>query len=388
MIDICPVCRSSDRTDVLSLSGIPVLINAQVRPEQALDVPRGDMDLVVCCGCGHLYNRSFDPDLLDYDASYENSLHFSNQFQEFASGLAVRLVSDHDLTGLTVAELGSGPGHFLSMLCDAGVGRGFGYDPSYDPDRLGAPEHDAVTISTERFPADGSLEVRLAFSQHVLEHLDDPVAALKALHAAVAGTGGVVYSEVPNGGLMIEQCALWDLIYEHLSYFVPSSLELACRRAGLDIDIVSASFGNQFLWCEATSATGGHRGSLDAAVVAAAVDRAQRFGVEAKRRIETAREELVAMSAEGPVVLWGAGSKGMTYLNLVADAAPVSGVVDINPRKTGWGVPGCPLVISGPEHIVDIAPRTVLAANPIYTNEITQRIRALGVDAYVRPLWG
>ena len=50
---------------------------------------------------------------------------------------------------------------------------------------------------------------------------------------------------------MVEQCALWDLIYEHLSYFVPASLELACRRAGLAPTSTDVAFGDQFLWCEA-----------------------------------------------------------------------------------------------------------------------------------------
>ena len=122
--------------------------------------------------------------------------------------------------------------------------------------------------------------------------------------------------------------------------------------------------------------------------MAAAVDRALAFGEAARARIAAARAELAEAAALGPVVLWGAGSKGATYLNLVSDAAPVAGVVDINPRKNGWGVPGTSLAISSPEQIVAVAPRTVLAANPIYVNEIEAQLRSLGVDCDVRPLWG
>lgn len=243
----CPVCGSVDHADVLALTDLPVLVNAQVRPEHAPHVRRGDMRLVVCTGCGHLFNRSFHEELLDYDAAYENTLHYSGQFREFAVSLAERLVHDHSLAGAQVGELGSGPGHFLSLLCDAGVARAYGWDPSYDPERLGAPEHRAVSISTDRFPDDGSIPMQLAFSQHVLEHLHDPVRALAAQRAAVVTTGGVVYSEVPNGQLMVDHCAIWDLIYEHLSYFVPASLELACRRAGLRVTSIGAAFGEQFL---------------------------------------------------------------------------------------------------------------------------------------------
>ena len=249
----CPVCGSNDHESVLSLAQIPVLINAQVRPDDAVGVQRGDMELVVCSSCAHLFNSAFDESLLDYDASYENTLHYSEHFQRHARELARRLVDTHRLEGATVAELGSGPGHFLSMLCEAGVARGIGFDPSYDADRLGAPTNPAVSISTDLFPADGSLPVAMAFSQHVLEHLESPVDALAALGAAVVGSGGVVYTEVPNGDLMLRDCALWDLIYEHRSYFVEHSLVVACERAGLRIDQLGTSFGEQFLWSESTA---------------------------------------------------------------------------------------------------------------------------------------
>jgi SAM-dependent methyltransferase len=383
----CPVCTSPAYEDVLSLVELPVLVNAQVRTEDALDVPRGDIDLVVCCACGHLYNRSYDAKLLDYDAAYENTLHYSKQFQGFARALADRLVADHDLTGADVAELGSGPGHFLSMLCEAGVARGFGWDPSYDPARLGAPEHPSVSISTELFPDDGSVPVRLAFSQHVLEHLHDPVAALSAMRAAVIEHDGVVYSEVPNGQLMLEHCALWDLIYEHLSYFVPSSLALAERRAGLRTARGGSEFGGQFLWSEAVVGVVDPGAAPAPDEVGTALAAARRFGDDARRRIAEARDELASLSAHGPVALWGAGSKGITYLNLVADVANIDAVVDLNPRKAGWGVPGTAATISLPDRLADVQPATVLVSNPIYLGEIADALRDMGVDADVRPLW-
>ena len=67
---------------------------------------------------------------------------------------------------------------------------------------------------------------------------------------------------------------------------------------------------------------------------------------------------------QGPVVLWGAGSKGMTYLNLIADSQQISAVVDVNPRKTGFGVPGTNFIISDPASLSEINPKTVLIANP------------------------
>ncbi len=382
----CPVCSGPDYVDVLSLPPLPVLINAQVRPDEAANVVRGPMDLVACVRCAHLFNRSFDSGLLDYDSTYENSLHFSARFREFATELCDRLVVTHGLVGSRVAELGSGPGHFLSMLCEAGVVEGFGFDPSYDACRLGAPDHPAVTISTKMFPDDGSLQVSMAFSQHVLEHLAAPVEALVAQRRAVEGDSGLVYSEVPNGLLMIEATALWDLIYEHRSYFLPTSLDLACRAAGLGVDAIGSAFADQFLWCEARPDPGVDDG-VDAQRVAHMLRAAETFGHAARSRIEIARRELSDWATLGPVALWGAGSKGATYLNLTNDLEAIAAVVDINPRKAGWGVPGTSLEIVEPEALAAIGPRTVLVANPVYLSEISAQLQALGVDANVVPLW-
>lgn len=383
----CPACGGTETVDVLSLSGLPVVINAQVSPDEATGVARGDLDLVTCVGCSHLFNRSFDPGRFAYDTTYENTLHFSAHFRAHATDLAARLVADHDLVGQTVAEAGAGPGHFLTMLCQAGVGAAHGFDPSYDPERLGAPEHPAVHLSADVYPADGSISPRLALSQHVLEHLTDPVELLRTLGSSVAADPrGVVYSEVPNGELMIDRCALWDLIYEHLSYFTPISLAVALGRAGLSVDRVTTMFDDQFLAIESRPVAEPADGPSPEAIETM-VSRAVAFGDEARKRIDGASEDLSRLSAAGPVALWGAGSKGMTYLNLVAPDGGIAAVVDVNPRKAGFGVPGVPAAIVGPDELVDLAPSTVLVANPIYIPEIGRTLRQLGVDAELLPLW-
>ncbi len=383
----CPVCASTSVLEVLRLADLPVAINAQTTPEAATSVPKGDMELVVCTTCSHLFNAAFDPEASAYDSSYENTLHFSPHFQKHARELASRLVTEHGLTGATVAEAGAGPGHFLTMLCEAGVGGGYGFDPSYDPDRLGAPEHPDVTLSQGLFPTDGSFEPKMAFTQHVLEHLTAPVDLLSILGRSVADQdGGLVYSEVPNGELMVNKCALWDLIYEHYSYFTPTSLVLAAQLAGLSADNVVTAYDDQFLSVESRPVEPSTV-MPDSSIVEPLVQQAVDFGEQARKRIDQARTELARYRAAGPVALWGAGSKGMTYMNLVASEGEVAAVVDVNPRKAGFGIPGVPGVISGPESLTDIAPATVLIANPIYAAEIRATLADLGVDADVFALW-
>ena len=340
----------------------------------------------MCNTCTHLFNQAFDPQISAYDSTYENSLHFSAHFREHAKSLAKHLVSTYDLENERIAEAGAGPGHFLELLCQEGAAEAYGFDPSYDPDRLGAPKHASVKLSSELFPDDKSLQVKMAMSQHVLEHLEEPVALLSILNRSTESiSGAIVYSEVPNADLMLEQCALWDLIYEHFSYFTKQSLTAAIRNADLNPVDVGTMYGDQFLYAVSNAESDSKPifdGTNDSAVEAAI-----KFGETARATINRAKENLQSMSRTGNVALWGAGSKGMTYLNIVADEGQISAVVDVNPRKLGYGVPGTAFTISEPATLKSNPPSTVLIANPIYKKEISDALTTMGISAAVVPLW-
>jgi len=383
----CPVCSGKEQTPVLELKGLPVAINAQSSPKESGAVPKGNMQLVVCNRCTHLFNVGFDQKLANYDSSYENSLHFSNHFREHAKALAERLVKDFNLAGATIAEAGAGPGHFLELLCKAGVRDAYGFDPSYDPDRLDAPTHSGVKLSNQLFPSDGSIKAKMAMTQHVLEHLTGPVELLTTLKRTTQETeNSIVYSEVPNGDLMIEKCALWDLIYEHVSFFTKNSLITAHGLANLSVESTGADFGEQFLWA-ISKPTEAQCNPVDDESIESGIAGAVEFGNKARGQIETAKDELERYCKDGPVVLWGAGSKGMTYLNLIADKHQISAVVDVNPRKTGFGVPGTDYTITNPDSLATLNPKTILIANPVYKPEIESILKSKNIASNVTPLW-
>ena len=117
------------------------------------------------------------------------------------------------------------------------------------------------------------------------------------------------------------------------------------------------------------------------------VQSAIEFGAEARRNIDRAQQELAQYRDLGPVALWGAGSKGMTYMNLIAAGGMIDAVVDVNPRKEGFGIPGVDAVIRSPEALRSVKPSTVLIANPVYKSEIERLLGALDLSVDVRPLW-
>jgi len=79
-------------------------------------------------------------------------------------------------------------------------------------------------------------------------------------------------------------------------------------------------------------------------------------------------------------VVWGAGSKGVSFLNALKDLQ-IEYVVDINPRKQGMYIPGTGQQIVRPEFLRDYQPDVIVVMNPVYRREIRKLTKKLGLTA-------
>lgn len=378
---LCPLCSSPDRSAVITQHGIPVFANVLYDSRDgALAAPTGTLDLVACLRCGLLYNQAVDMSLLEYSAAYENSLHHSAVFQKYASSLAARLVDTYELKGRDVVEIGPGNGDFMTMMVRAGASKGIGFDPSHEPTR--AVLTPGVTIHAEAYPSVLPRNAAAVTCRHVIEHLDAPAQLLDAIRSSLGDTGRVVvYLEVPDATYMVENVALWDLIYEHVTYCREETLNWACERAGLKVLNSGRSFADQYLWNESTR--GVAQLGLDPPDPADFVHSAVEFGAETLRRIERWGQLLSGLASAGPLAVWGAGSKGTSFLSLVPGAAAVEVVVDVNPAKSGRFVPVGGQLIVAPDALVGLNVANVIVMNPIYRDEIVRQLADLGLDPAV-----
>lgn len=385
----CLVCGGAGLTELASLRDLPLACNVPCRTEaEALAVPRGDIALTACRGCGHVFNRGFEPDRLGYDARYENALDFSSRFRAHQDRTVERLVARYGLAGGTVVDIGCGLAGFLRRLCEAGVARGIGFDPGRPDIREEAVGTGTLTVHGRAFRAGDVPEARLLSARHVLEHLTDPVGFLAMLGE---GRGAALYMEVPDGRFTVERLGIWDLVYEHVSYFTPSSLATALALAGLRGTPPGSEFGGQFLWTEASPGVAvpvrpdGVRPDQRLLDAFAAYPRRHRAMLEGWRGFVGRR-----LRQGQRLALWGAGSKGVTFLNLLGLRAG-SGLdvaVDVNPRKAGTHIPGTGQRTVPPEALAVAPPDTVLVMNPEYTGEIDGILERLGIRAELVPVSG
>jgi hypothetical protein len=377
------VCGAEAGEPFARLAGVPVHPNVLwATAEEAAAAPRGDVVLALCAGCGLIWNTSFDPEVLSYDAEYENSLHFSGEFRSYTDQLVDRLIRSHDLRGRHVAELGSGKGEFLTQLCELGGCTGIGFDPSYDGESDGRAAG-RVRFVRELLGPDVDLgEADLVVTRHVVEHLEDPVGVLSAVRRALGERQATLYVEVPAAEYLLQEDAIWDVIYPHVTCLSAPALGELLERAGFHPQKHGYSFGGQYLWVEASTMpakVGAMAQVAHAAVATAASEFSDR--VAAKRALWADR--LPRLLARGPVALWGAGAKGATFLNVVSGGESIATVVDVNPRKQGKYVPGTGQLITAPAALVGRDLEGIVVMNPVYSAEIQRTLQELGIDADV-----
>jgi SAM-dependent methyltransferase len=379
----CPVCGSREERAVVTVRDVPVMCGVlwDTRAE-AQAAASGDIELVACPSCSMLRNAAYDDDRMEYDGSYDNSLHFSPTFQRYADDLGRRLVERYDLRGSTIVEVGSGKGDFLRLLCRLGGNRGWGYDKAYSGEQQGADED--VTFVPEFFSGAAPSVPDLVCTRHVLEHLPEPAVVLRNIRRS-SSEATVLYAEVPDVAYVLTTAGLWDLIYPHVGYFTATALRHLVELCGFAPLEVSRSFGGQYLWTEARASVGDVRApDPPENEVAEVLELADGFAQMHRDTVDRWAERLDQAHRAGQrIALWGAGTKGVSFLNVVPGGAGVADVVDINPRKRGRFVPGTGQAVIGPDDIGSAAPDLVLIMNPNYRDEIQSALAAAGLDTTV-----
>ena len=368
--------------DFYELAEAPVLSNVLCASrDEARALPRGDILLTLCESCGLVFNRAFEPERVQYGGHYENALHFSRRFQDYVEELAQQLVRRFDLRDKEIIEVGCGDGQFLDLLCRLGNNRGRGYDPSHRPERAAVTDGARVTIKVALLEACEAGLADMLVSRHVLEHIPEPVDFVRSLLGHLKDGAGV-YFEVPDTMHTLANNAVWDVIYEHCLYFTSKPLRSLFGNNGYAPIDIRARYAGQFLSIQARAGSGSGREMEDDVTLDDLERLAREFGRRYQQLTGYWRARLDEQTRLGrTTVLWGAGSKGSSFLNAMDPGKQaVDAVVDVNPRLHGSFVGGTGHRIDGPDILTRVRPAMVIVANPIYLEEIDQTLHERGLD--------
>jgi len=383
----CPSCNGGGVSDVVSLKHQPVLCNQLWRSEaDARAAPTASIDLAFCPDCTLLANRSFQPDKIAYTACYENALHFSPRFRAFAEELGEGLISRHGLKGGRIIEIGCGDGYFLDLMVRLGAATATGFDPAMADRTTSFVQSPNVRIVADAF-REGQLQTdfNALICRHVLEHIPEPLVFMKDIRDAIRDRSCVVYFEVPNGEWILRTSSIWDVIYEHVTYWTVPAIETLFWRAGFRPLNIRSAYGDQFLSIEAVPDTPDPDYLPAAAVRQQMWDLQEGMRERAAEKLDYWNRRIGDLSHESrQAALWGAGSKGVTFANAMAQVGDcLVALVDLNTRKHGGFVPGAALPVIAPEELCDLLVSDVLVSNDIYLDEIQHRLEDLGLDCAV-----
>ncbi|OWW21302.1 class I SAM-dependent methyltransferase [Noviherbaspirillum denitrificans] len=343
---------------IFSQPGLPVFQN-KVYPTRAAAQAAvcGDVELVQCRLSGLVFNRKFNPGLLDYDADYQNEQACSPAFKQHLDEV-LEIILRHFGLQASGVEIGCGKGYFFDMLDKAGASV-IGFDPAY--------EGNNPRVVRQYFGKDAlSVAPDYVVLRHVLEHIPSPWAFLEQI-AAQCKAGTKIYIEVPCFDWIVSNQAFYDVFYEHVNYFTRDVL------AGAFGSVIASGhfFGGQYLY-----------------LVADLSSFRKPVAYQGKRFAEICMDAYFASllrrrrAGGGKSYIWGAGAKGITFANLLArQGVDVDAMVDINPAKQGRFAGGTGLPILSPDEIAGrFNDADVFVMNPVYLDEIKASLNEFNVN--------
>ena len=382
---LCPACRAGELYPFYELRGVPanscLLFDTR---EAAVDCVKGDIALNFCMRCGFIHNAAFDARKTEYSGRYEETQGFSPTFSRFHRDLAARLIERYDLRGKRILEIGCGKGEFLLLLAELGGCEGVGIDPSARQDRIAAaPGADSVTLITEYYREDhGAQGADAVVCKMTLEHISEPFEFVSTIRRGLdAHPNTVVFFQIPEALRILKRCAFEDIYHEHCSYFTPSSLEGLFRRCGFQVRAVGTEYDEQYLTIEAfPTGKAGQAGAASPDKNLASLDDLVRSFPERVAQAQASWRKLVldTKSAGQRVLLWGSGSKTVSFMSTLGLGDVIDDVVDVNPYRQGHYMPGSGQRILAPSEIPQFVPDLVIVMNRIYEPEITSCLHGLG----------
>jgi len=357
----CRLCQNDNLSTIYKVPDIPIFQNkVYATVSEAQNIMTGNVKLVVCLKCGFIFNSAFDKKVMSYDAQYQNEQAHSPYFQRYLGEL-IELFAEKRFQELKIIEIGCGKGYFLEMLRVKGFDV-IGFDPAYE----GNSPHIVKDYYSDQY---SQLNADLIVLRHTLEHIDDP---LKFLHniARDVNYNAKIFIEVPSFEWILEKRAFWDIFYEHCNYFTLESSSCLFQESEQGL-----LFNGQYMYLVADL-----KNLRKQAVPSNTIS----SDFNASKMLELYHSYRDFIKNNPRVLVWGAGAKGATFVNLTdPNKEYISCLVDINPKKQGRYIAKTGHSIISPAQLSDLeGERDILVMNDNYYQEIQREIKGKHFNLY------
>jgi 2-polyprenyl-3-methyl-5-hydroxy-6-metoxy-1,4-benzoquinol methylase len=339
----CPVC---DLNEFESLHNY--LHNVEVRDGVfAFDVVEG-----ICKNCGFIYTNPVPKE--KFLEQYYHSKHLYD-------GGALDYNLENRITYLQkvkgergrLLEIGSGEGSYVEAVKKLGI------------DAVGTePNEQADSVSSHKYLEEHVKLFDLVVSNHVLEHIINPVKFISSLYDRML-PNGLIILEVPN--LHMYGIYSTAISHEHISHFTPANLAYFVRKCGFEVlafeyKEVSRPLGFTLLAQK-------NKNKIDS-ILPREYEVNRSYYLQSLLSIQKRQERYerhtsaltVALRPEQKLVFWGANTISVELCKLIPEEYyDKIVVVDANPNRWGTELSDeYPFNIYNPDHLRVLARTTVI----------------------------
>jgi SAM-dependent methyltransferase len=386
---VCPSCNSFKVQSFYEAKNVPVNSCMMFsNSEDAVNFPRGDVELGFCRVCGFIYNMTFDSSKLDYSSLAPEEQGFSGTFNAYAQRLADRLIQTYELQHKHISEIGCGRGDFLALLCELGNNEGVGIDPSTVSGGVQSKAMNRLKFIRDYYSESHAEHLGdFVCCRHTLEHIPNTAEFVKSVRSAIGTKKTTVFFEVPDVSRILNEVAFWDIYYEHCSYFNLGSLARLFRHCNFEVTNLLKDYFDQYLLLEGKPvSTPPKQRWKNLESVECTAKSVELFAKKSQSKLNQWKDQLKGIILKKKrAIVWGSGSKCVAFMTTLNVKDEIDYVVDINPNRHGKFIPGAGKQIIPPESLREYKPDTVIVMNPVYVNEIRQKLESMNIHAELIP---
>jgi hypothetical protein len=219
-----------------------------------------------------------------------------------------------------------------------------------------------------------------------LEHIYNPVELLTIVRRSIGDRENtLVFLQVPNMTRILKNYAFEDIYYEHCSYFSAGSLARLVRSCHFDILDLKHAYDEQYVLMEAKPSSYETAARLpledDLPLLKKYINCFKAFCPVALKYWQNKLDEI--KTAGHRAVVWGSGSKGVSFLNTLPNADFIEYVIDINPHRQGTYMAATGQKIVAPNYLKTYCPDVVIVMNAIYEEEIRKDLKEMELEPLI-----
>ncbi|MDR3057784.1 MAG: class I SAM-dependent methyltransferase, partial [Prevotella sp.] len=251
-------------------------------------------------------------------------------------------------------------------------GKAYGFDRAYRNNDNILSEN--VTFINDYYSDKyGYLKPNVIICRHVLGYIQDTIKFLKQF-IEIIQEDGILFLEVPDVDWALRNNAIFDFYYEYLFYYTHSSLKKILELAGYEVVVSENQFNGQYLCVVAKILKDKNLNEIK--------EKCSKFAKNRDILIKRINHRLSSLAENGAVFLWGAGGKGVAFVNMFdPDKRLIQYLVDINSVKKNTFVAKTGHEIISPEEFkMKIKEEgTIIVLNDNYIEEIKLMLIQLGI---------